>query len=141
MEPARPSVAVSGVRVKRQQGIGGMVNVAVGLSPFIVTISLSFFFSVIALQGLSLILEGSVHRKLPSFLSLSPISQNLGITCALIGLTFRDLNMAVLGLLFIAFGMVASRGRFYALHPYIELPLLISGLLSTIVLMALHLHI
>ena len=117
-----------------------MVNVAVGLSPFIVTISLAFFFSVIALQGLSLILEGSVQRKLPSLVAISPLSQNLGITCALIGLTFRDLNMAVLGPLLIAFGLVASRGRFYTLHPAIELPLLISGLLSTIVLVALRLQ-
>ena len=111
-----------------------MDSLAVSITPLIVTVSLAFFFSVITLQGLSLIIEGSVAKRIPTIYNLSPLCQNLGVACAILGMTFGDTNMSLVGVLLISFGLVSSSGRFFPLHPAIELPLLISALLSLITL-------
>jgi len=111
-----------------------MHSVAINFTPLIVTVSLAFFFSVITLQGLSLVIEGSVAKRLPTIYHLSPLCQNLGVACAILGLTFAETSMTAVGVLLIAFGLVSSSGRFFPLHPAIELPLLISALLSLLTL-------
>ncbi len=111
-----------------------MSGLAVNFTPLIVTVSLAFFFSVITLQGLSLIIEGSVAKRLPTVYNLSPLCQNLGVACAILGLTFGDTNMSLLGVGLISFGLVSSSGKFFPLHRAIELPLLISALLALLTL-------
>lgn len=118
-----------------------MDSLAINFTPLIVTVSLAFFFSVITLQGLSLVIEGSVAKRMPTIYNLSPLCQNLGVACAILGLTFAETSMTVVGVLLISFGLVSSSGRFFPLHPAIELPLLISALLSLLTLGVFHLII
>jgi len=107
-----------------------MTKLVIDISAVIIALSLSLYFSVITFQGLALLIEGVATRRVPSRFSFLGLCQNIGIAAVIGGYTFQRPDLAFAGVLLVASALWASSGRIPALLPAIEVPLLVSGLLS-----------
>ncbi len=107
-----------------------MTKLAIDISAVIITLSLCLYFSVITFQGLALLIEGLVAKKAPSRISFLCLCQNIGIAAVIGGYTFQTPDLAFAGVLLVASALWASSGRIPAMVPVIEVPLLVSGILS-----------
>ncbi len=107
-----------------------MTNLVIDISAVIIALSLCLYFSVITFQGMALLIEGLKTRKVPSRISFLGLCENIGIVTVIGGYTFQAPDLAFAGVLLIASALWASSGRIPALVPAIEVPLLVSGLLS-----------
>ncbi len=105
-----------------------MTKLAIDISAVIITLSLCFYFSVIAFQGLALLIEGLVAKTAPSRISFLCLCQNIGIAAVIGGYTFQTPDLAFAGVLLVASALWASSGRIPAMIPAIEVPLLVSGI-------------
>ncbi len=107
-----------------------MTKLVIDVSAVIIALSLCLYFSVITFQGLALLIEGLATRKVPSRIPFLGLCQNVGIAAVIGGYTFQTPDLAFAGVLLIASALWASSGRIPALVPAIEVPLLVSGILS-----------
>ena len=107
-----------------------MTKLVIDISAVIIALSLCMYLSVIAFQGLALLIEGLATRKAPSPISFLGLCQNVGIACVIGGYTLQTPDLALTGIFLVATALLASSGRVPALVPAIEVPLLVSGLLS-----------
>jgi hypothetical protein len=107
-----------------------MTKLVIDISAVIITLSLCLYLSVITFQGLALVIEGLATRKVPSRIPFLSLCQNVGIAAVIGGYTFQAPDLAFAGVLLVASALWASSGRIPALVPAIEIPLLVSGLLS-----------
>ncbi len=107
-----------------------MTKLVIDVSAVIIALSLCLYLSVITFQGLALLIEGLATRKVPSRSSFLSLCQNVGIATVIGGYTFQTPDLAFAGLLLVASALWASSGRIPAMVPAVEVPLLVSGLLS-----------
>ncbi len=107
-----------------------MTNLVIDISAVIIALSLCLYFSVISFQGLTLLIEGVATRKAPSRIPFLALCQNIGIAAVIGGYTFQGPDLAFAGVLLVASALLASSGRVPAMVPAIEVPLLVSGILS-----------
>ncbi|MFQ5954677.1 MAG: hypothetical protein ACE5JZ_06415 [Kiloniellales bacterium] len=107
-----------------------MAAVMMDIAAMIISWSLGFYFLVISVQGLGALINGMLTRSLPTARSLSGLCQNLGIGCALVGLTFQNMELAVVGVLVIALGVVTGPRPTSVLNTVIERALLVAGITS-----------
>ena len=107
-----------------------MTKLVIDISAVIIALSLCLYLSVIAYQGLAILIEGVATRKVPSRFPFLGLCQNVGIAAVIGGYTFQAPDLAFTGVLLVASALWASSGRIPALVPAIEVPLLVSGLLS-----------
>ena len=107
-----------------------MTELVIDISSVIIALSLCLYFSVISFQGLTLLIKGVATKKVPSRLPFLGLCQNVGIAAVIGGYTFQSPDLAFAGVLLVASALWASPGRIPALVPAIEVPLLVSGLLS-----------
>ena len=107
-----------------------MTKLVIDISAVIIALSLCLYLSVITFQGLALLIEGVATRKVPSRFPFLGLCQNIGIAAVIGGYTFQTPDLAFAGVLLVASALLASSGRIPALVPAIEIPLLVSGLLS-----------
>ena len=107
-----------------------MTKLVIDISAVIIALSLCLYFSVITFQGLTLLIEGLATKRVPSRFSFLGLCENIGIAAVIGGYTFQRPDLAFAGVLLVASALLASSGRIPALVPAIEVPLLVSGLLS-----------
>ncbi len=107
-----------------------MTKLVIDISAVIIVFSLCLYLSVIAFQGMALLIEGLETRKVPSRISFLSLCQNVGVAAVIGGYNFQAPDLAFAGVLLVASALWASSGRIPAMIPAIEVPLLVSGLLS-----------
>ncbi len=107
-----------------------MTKLVIDIAAVIIALSLCLYFSVITFQGLTIVIEGLATRKAPSRIPFLALCQNIGIAAVIGGFTFQGPDLAFAGVLLVASALWASSGRIPALVPAIEVPLLVSGILS-----------
>lgn len=107
-----------------------MTKLVIDVSAVIIALSLCLYFSVITFQGLAILIEGLATRKVPSRFPFLGLCQNIGIAAVIGGYTFQRPDLAFAGVLLVASALWASSGRIPAMVTAIEVPLLVSGLLS-----------
>ena len=109
-----------------------MTKLVIDISAVIIALSLCLYFSVITFQGLALLIEGLATKRVPSRFSFLGLCENIGIAAVIGGYTFQRPDLAFAGVLLVASALWASSGRIPAMVPAIEVPLLVSGLLSLV---------
>ncbi len=107
-----------------------MTKLVIDIAAVIIALSLCLYLSVITFQGLAIVIEGLATKKVPSRIPFLALCQNIGIAAVIGGYTFQTPDLAFAGVLLIASALWASSGRIPALVPAIEVPLLVSGILS-----------
>ena len=107
-----------------------MTKLVIDISAVIIALSLCLYLSVITFQGLALLIEGFATKRVPSRISFLSLCQNVGIAAVIGGYTFQAPDLAFTGVLLVASVLWASSGRIPAMVPVVEVPLLVSGLLS-----------
>ena len=107
-----------------------MTKLVIDISAVIIALSLCLYLSVITFQGLALVIEGLATKRVPSRISFLGLCENIGIVAVIGGYTFQTPDLAFAGVLLIASALWASSGRIPTMVPVIEVPLLVSGLLS-----------
>ncbi len=107
-----------------------MTKLVIDIAAVIVALSLCLYLSVITFQGLDLLIEGLATRRVPSRFSFLGLCQSIGIAAVIGGYAFQTPNLALAGILLVASALLASSGRVPAMVPAIEVPLLVSGILS-----------
>ncbi len=115
-----------------------MTKLVIDISAVIIALSLCLYFSVITFQGLTLLIEGLATKRVPSRFSFLGLCENIGIAAVIGGYTFQRPDLAFAGVLLVASALWASSGRIPAMVPAIEVPLLVSGLLSLASLGVIH---
>ncbi len=95
-----------------------------------VTMSLMMHVGVIALQTTVLVIESFDAGGLARRFFYPALVQNVAIVTALFGFSLGDLNLAVVGALLLALSAVIASGRPHPTYRAIELPLLVSSILS-----------
>ncbi len=75
-------------------------------------------------------IEGLATKKVPSRIPFLALCQNIGIAAVIGGYTFQTPDLAFAGVLLVASALLTSSGRIPAMVPAIEVPLLVSGILS-----------
>ncbi len=107
-----------------------MTKLVIDIAAVIIALSLCLYLSVITFQGLAIVIEGLATKKAPSRIPFLALCQNIGIACVIGGYTFQTPDLALTGIFLVATALLASSGRVPTLVPAIEVPLLVSGLLS-----------
>ena len=107
-----------------------MTKLVIDIAAVIVALSLCLYLSVITFQGLALLIEGLATNRVPSRFSFLGLCQNIGIACVIGGYTLQTPDLALTGIFLVATALLASSGRVPAMIPAIEIPLLVSGILS-----------
>lgn len=106
-----------------------MWGLAVDAVAFIITVTLLFYFLVIAIQCTALIAESAVSRKLPPKIYVSDLCQNLGVIIPIAGFIFHSLNLMVVGALLLALGILTSEVRFRE-NRIVDVSLSVTAILS-----------
>ncbi len=96
---------------------------------FVVTLTLLLYLIVIAIQGTALVAQSLVSRKLPARLYFSDVCQNLGVAIPIAGFLFGSLNLMVVGVLFLAIGVLISEVR-YRENRVVDVSLSVTAILS-----------
>ncbi len=107
-----------------------MTSLAVHFSALVISTSLGFYFAVISVQGMGVVLNGFLTKRLPRGRMLCALCQNLGVASALLGLTVQSADLAVVGILVIALGVLSGPGPVSSIYSAIERALLIAALAS-----------
>ncbi len=107
-----------------------MTKLVIDISAVIIALSLCLYFSVITFQVLALLVEGLATKRVPSRFSFLGLCPNIGIAAVIGGYTFQTPDLAFAGILLVASALLTSSGRVPAMIPAIEVPLLVSGILS-----------
>ena len=79
---------------------------------------------------MGVLVHGLLTRRLPKGGAISGLCQNLGIACGILGLTYRSVDLTVVGLLVIALGVVSGPGPSSPLYTILERALLVAGMAS-----------
>lgn len=105
-----------------------MTELSVGLATIMLTSSILLYLALIAFQGVLLVVDGwSVGRV--STGTVGALSQNIGVTCALLGLLVSTQALSIVGVLLVAAGLCLGDNEERLPRP-IEVTLIICGLLS-----------
>ena len=107
-----------------------MTSLAIHFSALVISTSLGFYFAVISVQSVGVVLNGVLTKRLPRGRMLCALCQNLGVASTLLGLTVQSADLAVVGILVIALGVLSGPGPVSALYSAIERALLIAALAS-----------
>ena len=103
-----------------------------------VTASLMMHMSVIVLQTTIVVIESLGEGALTKRFFYPALIQNVAVAIALLGFTFGNQPLQIIGVLLIALGLVTASGRSHPTYRAIEVPLLASSLLSLIGVAALR---
>ena len=96
----------------------------------VVTSSLMMHMSVIVLQTTILVIESVGEGAFTRRFFYPALVQNVAIAIALLGFSFGNQQLEVIAVLLLALGYVTASGRPHPTYRSIELPLVVSGLLS-----------
>lgn len=101
----------------------------IDFSTLIIGMSLIFYFIIITYQVMTLVIEG-FSGKLPKQFSFPSLWQNMGVVCTIAGVLLQRSELVWTGAMFIALRIATSLRKHADLHPAIEIPLLVAGILS-----------
>ncbi len=107
-----------------------MTSLAIHFSALVISTSLGFYFAVISVQGVGVVLNGFLTKRLPRGGMVCALCQNLGVASTLLGLTVQSTDLAVVGILVIALGVLSGPGPVSSVYSAIERALLIAALAS-----------
>ena len=107
-----------------------MASIGIGIPSLIMTICVILYGMAVAFQSLYLVIESVLRAKIPKNFSFSYFCENVGILCAVIGYPFGITGLVCVGALLIALRVALSFRTSTELHPMIEVPLLVSALLT-----------
>ena len=96
----------------------------------IVASSLMMHMSVIVLQTTILVIESVGEGGVTRRFYYPAMVQNVAIATALLGFSFANQPLEMIAALLLALGLVTASGRPHPTYRAIEVPLLVSGLLS-----------
>lgn len=116
---------------------GVMSSLAVELATsVIITFNLMLYSFVIAFQSTILVIESVSVRGLPANFFYPAFLQNIGVTCAVVGLNFGMTALALVGALLLALAMLIAVGRSHAFYGLIETVLIVAALMSLVAIAA-----
>lgn len=104
--------------------------VAINTVVYLISFSLVFHFSVISVQLWALVAEGFIIRRGFLGILLPPFYRNVGITCVILGLTYETNELAAVGALLVALGLLLSMDKEATVPPKLELWLRGSAVLA-----------
>lgn len=106
-----------------------MTDLTVDAVAFVTTVTLLFYFIVIAIQGAALVAQSFVSHGIPPKLYFSDVCQNLGVAIPIGGFVFGSLDLMVVGALLLSIGILTSEVR-YRENRVVEVSLSITAMLS-----------
>lgn len=115
-----------------------MQTFVIGFLSVLVIISTVFYFGVTTVILCKLSFESTENRRFLALPLLPSFFQNYGIPLVILGLALRMSNLMVFGGLMISLAILLRRKDSISLHPAMEIPLLIIGLIATIGMGALY---
>lgn len=107
-----------------------MSSVVLGVTTFVLTTSIMLYFLVIAAQTAVLVVESVSDRSATRRFFYPALVQNIGVATVLVAFTFQSPGLTPVGALLVAAAIIMTEGRPHARYRSIELPLLISAILS-----------
>jgi hypothetical protein len=96
----------------------------------VVTASMMLHMSVIVLQTTVLVIESVGEGAITRRFHYPALVQNLAILIGLFGYAFANRPLQSIGVLLLMLGLLTASGKPHPTYRSIELPLLVSGLLS-----------
>ena len=105
-----------------------METVISSATTVMVALSVSVYFSIMAVLVWKLALEEPPVRRAMVPPLFPMFCQNCGIPFAILGFALRATDLAIVALLLICLGVLASDENSASLHPAIEKPLLITAI-------------
>jgi hypothetical protein len=115
-----------------------MQSFVIGFLSVLVIISSVFYFGVTTIILCKLSLESTENRRFLALPLLPSFFQNYGIPLVILGLALRMSNLMVFGGLLISLAILLRRKDSVSIHPAMEIPLLIIGLIATVGMGALY---
>ena len=107
-----------------------MSGLATNIATSILTMSVGLYFGIImALFGL-LVLAGTAGRWSLARAWFPAFLEHLGVVVVILGLTFRQTELGLLGLGLVALGLGTGPAKVAAVNRAVEAPLMTSGLVS-----------
>ena len=107
-----------------------MVQIMNDATAVLVALSVTIYMSVMAVLFWRLVFEEPVLRRALTVPLLPTFFQNCGIPVAILAFAFRSMDMAMVAGLLIALSLAAANEDTVALNPKLELPLLVSAIIS-----------
>jgi hypothetical protein len=115
-----------------------MQSFVIGFLSVLVIIASVFYFGITTVILCKLSFESNENRRFLALPLLPSFFQNYGIPLVILGLALRMSNLMVFGGLLIAMAILLRRNDSISLHPAVEVPLLILGLIATVGMGALY---
>lgn len=115
-----------------------MQSFVIGFLSVLVIIASVFYFGITTVILCKLSFESNENRRFLALPLLPSFFQNYGIPLVILGLALRMSNLMVFGGLLIAMAILLRRNDSISLHPAVEVPLLIIGLIATVGMGALY---
>ncbi len=106
-----------------------MVNLPTNITSVIVVISVGFYLAVVCYLVVIPIIDAVLSRSWPQHLDLRAACENAGIALAIFGFSIQNTTVAAFGLGMALLGAVLCFGRSPDLHPVLQLPVAILGIL------------
>jgi hypothetical protein len=104
--------------------MGMITGIAAGLVGLLVTLSTLFYVGLTTILAWKLAVEGPETRRQLTIPLMPVFLQNLGIPVTIMGFTMGTTDVALMGALMIATGLLMRTERSVSLHPAVEAPLL-----------------
>jgi hypothetical protein len=113
-----------------------MIPLTAKIAGMIVTMSMGFFLSAVAVLCVVPVIQAIMERRRPEFPPLPPVMENLGIALAFAGLTFRVTELAAIGVGLALLGAWYgySSGDSHKIHPVFDKVAAIAGVIGVGVL-------
>lgn len=106
-----------------------MVNLPTNITSVIVVISVGFYLAVIGYLVVIPIIDAVLSRSRPQHLDLRTACENAGIALAILGFSTGSTMVAAIGVGMTLLGAVLCFGRSPDLHPVLQVPVAILGIL------------
>jgi hypothetical protein len=107
-----------------------MASIGIGATSLMKTICVALYGLAVAFQGLYLIIEAAIQRRIPKNFSFSYLCENVGVLCVVIGYPYGNPSLICVGALLVALRLVCSFQSSPERHLTIKVSLLVSALLT-----------
>ncbi len=105
-----------------------MVNLPTNITSVIIVISVGFYLAMICYMAIVPVIEAVIGRQRPRLPDLPDVCENAGIVLAIFGFATQNTMLAALGVGMTLLGAVLGSGRSPDLHPALQLPVAILGI-------------
>jgi len=108
-----------------------MITLPVTITAMIVTMSMGMFMSAVVMLCFAPLVQAMMGKRKPELPPFAPILENLGLTVALAGLTFRVTEVAAVGLGLAIAGYIYGRAKATSYtHPVFETVVAVCGVIG-----------